>query len=389
MDDEPNGMFAIRCDPEFPLQDVQAIADQLMRDGGIVPGFIPADRGVFDLLVIEYAKLMGETIVVLPDRNVVTRIAAIAEGRARFPLDRPSQLAANLMAFCQCMGLDFDPSIAVHELAHSEGNEVANRELAWFRTADQPQALAWVSIARGRAQSLGDLEIGEITDHDLARPLDRWLRNNVAALKIAELELTHRKPLDRALALLEWMMDEYFLAGPAAIFASMYFSPNAARKRLIKQLRSEDRERALAGIRNAAWDMTYLSDLTLRMRSEGDGPGRYIFASGDRGLAKIARLIPIDAEPHQLEDELARLMSIWWPEREVVLLAASFSKAILAAASRPAPTGPYGIDDPIAHWIDLGERKVREWPRAVRDNESRRRRKGRLLPSAFGKPTVG
>lgn len=88
------------------------------------------------------------------------------------------------------MGLDFDPSVAFHELAHSEGNEAANRELASFRAADQAQALAWVSVARGRSQALKASEPVEPTDHDLASPLNRWQRNYVAALKIAELELS-------------------------------------------------------------------------------------------------------------------------------------------------------------------------------------------------------
>lgn len=356
-----DGIFAVGFDPDFPLEDVRQIAADLMEQGGIVPGFIPAERGVLDPLAVEYAKLRGEITVVLPDRNVVSRIAAIAEGRARFPLDKPSQFAADLMAFCQCMNLNFDPAIAFHELAHAEGNEVANRELAWFRAADDARALQWVDVSRGRARGLGTLRIETATAHDLARPLDRWLRNYVAALKIAELELSSRKPLERALALLDWMMDDFFLAGPAAIFASMYFSPKAAKKRLIKHLRSPDRERALDGVRNAAWDMTYLSDLTRRMRREGDGLGRFIFATADGGLAAVARRMVLDAESDGLEWELARLMSDWWPERDVVVLAASFASALQIAASRLAPVGPKGFDDPIAHWIETGERKIRGW----------------------------
>ena len=360
MDEEPEGTFVIRYDPEFPLKDVQEIAAELMEDGGVVPGFIPAYPGVFDPMVIEYSKLVGETIIVLPDLNIVTRIAAIAEGRAQFPLDKPSQLAANLMAFCQCMDINFNPSIALHELAYCEGNDIANRKLAWFRAADQAQALAWVSISRGRSQSLGEMQIDDITTDDLTGPLHRWQRNYVAALKIAELELSDRKPLERALGLLEWMIEDYFLAGPAAVFASMYFSPKASKKRLIKQLRSENRERALAGIRNAAWDMTYLSDLTRRMEGE-DGLIRFIFATADRGLADIARFVQLDAEPDDLKSALADLMSIWWPDEDVLVLAARFSKALLTAARRPAPAGPEGIDDPIGHWIYLEEQAVRQW----------------------------
>ncbi len=353
--------FMVRFPPDFPLQAVVEIADELMADGGIVPGFVPADRGVFDVMAIEYSKLMGETTIILPDRNLISRIAGIAEGRARYPLDPPSQLAANLMAYCQCMNLNFEPVVAFHELAHKEGNEEANRELAWFRAADQPQALAWVAVSRGTAHGLGDLRPAALTDHNFARPLPRWERNYVVALKIAEIELSERKPLERAVALFDWMIDDFFLAGPAAVFASMYFSPNAAKKRLIKHLRSADRERALDGIRNAAWDMTHLSDLTRRMLHGADPNVHHVFATGDRGLAEIARLLPIDAEEEDLEAELARLMAVWWPERSVGVLAQRFAEALAVAASRPAPTGPDGDEDPIVRMILSGERRIREW----------------------------
>lgn len=189
----------------------------------------------------------------------------------------------------------------------------------------------------------------------------RWERNYIVALKIAELELSERKPLERALALLQWMIDDFFVAGPAAMFASMYFSPNAAKKRLIKSLRSTDRERAIDGVKNAAWDMTYLSQLARQIKEEGEGPRRFIFATGDRGLAEIAKLIPINAEPGELENELARQMSIWWPHSDVAILAKRFAEAIFASIARSSPSGPQGAENPIAEFIAAGERVVREW----------------------------
>jgi hypothetical protein len=359
--DDAGGFFAVQFPPDFPMDDMTQIASDLMADGGIVAGYIPAERGMLDLMVMKYSELMGEKTVILPDRNLISRMAAIAEGRARYPLDKTTQLAADLMAYCQCMDLNFDPAIAFHELAHKEGNDEANRELSWFRASDDARALAWVDISRGRTETLGLLSPAPLTSHGLAAPLDRWQRNYIVALKIAELELTDRKPIERALALLDWMLADFFLAGPAAIFASMYFSPNATKKRLMKSLRSPDREKAIDGVRNAAWDMTYISDLARRMKKEGDGPGRFIFATGDRGLAEIARLIPIDAEPADLEEELARQMSIWWPERDVAVLARRFTDAIFVSSSRSGPAGPEGAADPIAEFILAGEQAVRGW----------------------------
>ncbi|WP_454280312.1 hypothetical protein [Sphingomonas sp. Marseille-Q8236] len=212
--------FIVRFPPDFPLQDVMEIADELTRDGGIVPGYIPCGSGAFDLMSVQYSKLMGEKTVIIPDRNLISRIAAIAKGRARYPLASPSQLAANLIAYCQCMGMDFEPSIAFHQPGHRMGNDEANRELGWFRVSDAAQALAWVAVSRGRADSLGQFQPEASTKHDFAYPRRRWEKNYVVALQIADLEPFDRLPLDRAIALVDWMMDDFFLAGPAAIFAS-------------------------------------------------------------------------------------------------------------------------------------------------------------------------
>lgn len=363
--DDSDGIFAVRFPPEFPMEDVLQIASDLTASGGIVAGYIPAARGMLDLMVMEYSKMAGERTVVLPDRNLISRMAAIAEGRARYPLDKTSQLAADLMAYCQCMDLNFDPAIAFHEFAHKVGNDEANRELAWFRASNEAQARAWVEISRGRAQTLGRLEPLALTSHDLAAPLNRWERNYIVALKIAELELSDRNPVERALALLDWMLTDFFLAGPAAVFASMYFSPNAKKRRLMKFLRSADRAKAIEGVQNAAWDMTHLSEFARRITEAGDGPARFIFATGDRGLAEIARLIPIDAEPEGLEEALAGQMAIWWPERDIAELAKRFANAIFVSSSRPPPTGPGGAEDPINDFIAAGERSVLGWQDAA------------------------
>lgn len=360
--DDPGGFIAIKFEPHFPLEDLQAIGAELAGSGMIVPGYIPPDRGMLDILALSYAhSIEGQESIVLPDRNIVSRIARMAREGARRPFDKPTQLAANLMAFSQCLNFDFDPLIAFHELAHLCGNETAHHELTWFRAADEAQSQAWVDVARGRRDRLKITTAGALSNEDLAAPIDRWERNYVVALKIAEFELTEGKPIDRAVALLDWMLDDFFLAGPAAMFASMYFSPLAEKKRLIKQLRSGNRERAIAGIKNAAWDMTHLSDFSRRMREEGDGPRRYILATADRGLAAIAAFLVIDADEDQLEDEMGARHRVWWRESEAKALGEEFAARLRRVANRPPPIGPAGLDDPISHWTAKGEAFVRGW----------------------------
>jgi hypothetical protein len=266
------------------------------------------------------------------------------------------------MAYCQAMHVLLEPSIAFHELGFVSGNRIAHEELAWFRVADRGAVLEWVALATGRKDRVTLGEPESQPDLDFEKPIPRWRRNYVIALKAAELELLPAAtPVDRALTLLDWMDKDFLLAGPAALFASMYYGPKAARAGLFKQLRSPDREAAIDGAKNAAWDMTHLSDFVLRVSSAEKARRRYIFASGDLSLVRIASRLflgpaPADGWP-SLEDGLRE----WWPNEDARCLAeAVFARFdIERFKDRPLPNPPpQGLDELMAK----GEAFLRAWP---------------------------
>lgn len=359
---DETGMFAVRLPEDFPLADVEAIGARLTASGSLVPAYIAPQAGLLSILALRYAHDIDQVQTrLLPDRNLASRMAQLARNGVREPLVGPTALAADLMAFAQAMDIWIEPSIAFHELAHREGNAIAQDELGWFRAADQGQAKAWIDLAQGRIDRLSVAEPRPHLTRDLAFPLHRWRRNYVVALKIAELELAPMPPIARALALFQWMVDDFFLAGPAAIFATMYFAPKAAKRRLIKQLRSADRERAIAGIKNAAWDITHLSNLVReRKRTEPEGIF-FIFATADRGLAEIAPVLMVDADEDNYSVELARSLSAWWPATDALRIAETLFGHILAIRERHPPSPAVASNDPIQAMIDAGEARVRTW----------------------------
>ncbi|WP_127846954.1 hypothetical protein [Caulobacter sp. FWC26] len=294
---EMNGSLLFRFPPGFPIADVEALGARLAATGGVTPGFTPASVGMLDYRAILYMREMeGWQFQMLPDRNLVTRLAAIAQHGAPAKDDKPTRLAVDLMAFCQAMDIQVEPSIAYHELAHRESNATAHEELRWFRPADHNNVQAWIDLAMGRRQRL---ELGKPTsaeDIDLALPLRRWRRNYIAALKVAELGLSDRAPADRARELMRWMFEDFMLAGSALAFALYYFAPHGPKGGLMKGLRGRNREDAIAGVRNAAWDITQLSDFVQRVSQSEQAKTRYFFATADEGLAHIAPAVMSDTE---------------------------------------------------------------------------------------------
>lgn len=355
--------YVVHFEPGFPRADVEALGRELVGENVFAPGYIPPPAGLLHLDAMVYAKdEQGYDTILLPDRNLVSRMARVArDGHAQLQ-DRTSRIALALMAYSQAMGLDFEPSVAFHELGAKSGNAVANEELAWFRAADRAAARDWIAVASGR---LSRVDLGHPPSTkacDFALPLRRWRRNYVVALKVAQLELTgNGTPLERAIALFDWLYEDFIFAGPAAAFATMYFGPKAARRGLFKRLRApEAREEAVAGIRNAAWDMTHLSDFVLRVSRAEDESCRYIFASADVSLVRIARTLLLQPEASDGWPSFAQALAEWWSEADARAIAdAMFARVQhLQASDCPLPN-PSSSD--IDAMIADGEAWIRNW----------------------------
>ena len=361
---EEDAEVVIWLDPAFPVEDVEVIGRRLTASAALVAGYVPPEAGMLSIPAIRLAQTLDETkTTILVDRNLASRMARVARDGVLRPLDKPTAIAADVMAFAQAVNFTIDPSIAFHELGHKEGNEIACEELAWFRVADSGNARTWIDLALGRSDRLLADSSVEVERLDLARPLERWRRNYIVALKIAELELSPRSPMQRALGLFQWMVDDFFLAGPAGIFATMYFSPFARKRRLLKHLRSADRDRALAGIRNAAWDITHLSELSRKVREGAEANIFYVFATADKGLADIAPVLIIDAHDDTFTDVLAGNLEGWWSAADARVLAHSLFQHIKSIEGR-GPPGPSRVsEDPIQDLIDEAEARVRAWQR--------------------------
>lgn len=365
MEDEENMTFMVQLPADFPLDELQQIASMLEKADVFVPGYIPPDAGMYHLGGHFYGSMVDKiSLVMLPDRNIVSRLAKATTGSEA---DDQQRLAAAVLAFAQCLEIQIEPSIAYHELGPAQGNAAAYEELARFRLADKSHPRAWIDLALGRSDSISSLgEPAAIADdRDLTRPLHRWRCNYIAALKIGELELLPLTPFERALKLFEWMRDDFILAGPAAIFACHYFAPGFPRKRLLKGLRSEHRERALVGAANAAWDITHLSEFVRHANNAHGSDTRYLFASLDEGLRRIARTLFTATIEDPAMNDLASALAAWWPNDQARTIADRLSDVFQRGRDPAWYERQRNNPNAIPEFITQGEACLRAWSRAV------------------------
>lgn len=346
--------------PEFDVGEFCAIAVKLEASGAFVPGYIPAPSGFLAFDTIAYTTFVEkvETILV-PDRNVVSRMAAIARNGMPASPDATFQLAAETMALCQSVDFMIEPGIAFHELAHRCGNEDALEELSWFRVADQNQHRAWIDIAMGRTSLLPASAREAQPFANLAAPLNRWIRNYVVALKVGMLELSPLARKEKVTALIEWMVSDFIVAGPGTLFATMYLSPRATKARMMKQLKSKDRDKALLGIRNASWDITYLSEFVRMVKSSDYEKRRFILVTGDRKMAELAKLMFPDVETHsEFEEFLTAALLPWW-DKDAAFVAGLVCDAIQVAEAREPPTSV--VNNYVGDLIAATEAEIRRY----------------------------
>lgn len=352
--------------PEFPYLQLQRIAALLARASVFVPGYIPPDVGLYDVDgFIHHAWVDKRETILLPDRNIVSRLAQIAKGEPLTGGDGAQrQAAAAVLAFAQCLDITIEPSVAFHELAPNQGNDAAHDELAWFRLADDGKLQEWVDVALGQTDRIHTIGSPKSVEPlDLAKPLIRWRRNYAVMLKIAQLELTlDLSPIERVLRLFQWMYSDFIVAGPAAIFACIYFAPlNPPRQGLLKSLRSSNRERALAGVKNAAWDITHISDFVRRINEEPEeNPRRFIFTTLDEGLRTIASLV-IGQHPDVPPSEgLASSLRQWWSDKDAKRIA-EVLHGYIGRTRDPGWWDQYKGRDYVSEVIDRGKREILIW----------------------------
>lgn len=345
---------------DFPYDDVRKIGLLLQDAELLVPGYIPPQAGLYNPDCFLFEVRVGQVeFSILPDRNLVSRIARVGRGEE---LDSNCQVAAALMAFAQCLNLTFEPSIAFHELAHREGNRIAQDELRSFLAADEAGPEDWLDVALGRARRFkGAGVLPDIVEHDLAKPIRRWNRNYILALKVAELELQAGPAVDKVVRLLDWMHSDFVLGGPAALFASLYFAPSAPRRRMLKHLRSPHRERAIDGVRNAAWDITQISDFVRRVSEEGSDRKRFLLATADRSLARIGSLAFHYGNELDSYEMLAKRLRDWWTADDAERIAATFSTYVERSDDPTRKTNSVTPGNHISDLISAGEERLLEW----------------------------
>lgn len=279
------------------FDDIVAITVMLRQAGALVGTKNPSTDWYDFEWYLWGVAVEGVEFSLIIDRNVYTRAAALGGARAG-PITDQHRLAAAVVCFAHCCGLQIDASAAIleHELDSGDPQLMIELPKARRMFAAGPRALADLALGRVERLELPTESEQQYVDDTLAlteanRP-HPWWPNYGCALKLAVLlcDSTFTNDIDRMLAFVEWCYKEFFFSAGATVYGSLALSPQPARG-MFKRLRGQNEAAAMRGIRNAAWDMTLISVWGERQRTVQDTQHHHLICSFDAAVTDTARTV--------------------------------------------------------------------------------------------------
>ncbi len=309
------------CESNFPHLKVQYLSELITSSRAVIPAYTPPEVGALDIRSIQFEQTNGCRFVVHADRQLVSRIARISKNRTIKRDNATDCTALHLLAFCQAMGITIDPSISYYELADTVSATNALDELTWFRAGDHGgQADRWIDFALDLIDEPPFIQQSEGEEIALDVPIHRFRRNYLVMLKAAELLKTPKtKPKKRFDALLDWAADRLVVAPSALFYANIYLSPKGPKKNAYKGIGSNDFAQIKKGVRNAAWDTTFVGHVIEAVNTSTE-TDRVLVATADHYLQELCRF----AFQLSREEQLEKALRNYWGEHDAADIADQF-----------------------------------------------------------------
>jgi hypothetical protein len=276
----------------LPPGDVTALQDLLRESKSFVPSFVGADVYSVETYIVQYARGRIETTLLF-DRNLYSQVVALAKGSRA---TEKSRFAAAVMAFASCANAQIEPNLALYEGSASGARRAWKRDLAVFHRADEIHPKNWAALALGHSERFDRRIPGKRLRSERAKSFDPTAKLRFygfvypIVLKMATISRVGGQSDKKMIELLDWMYYRWHFSAPATVLAIQALSHNPP-KDVFKNIGSTDRKKALAGVRNAAWDLVYITAWYERIKTQAQEHELTVLCSRDRVLLTAAELL--------------------------------------------------------------------------------------------------
>lgn len=246
---------------------------------------IYAPEGKFTVKSTFELQAYDKDVTIIADKNLVSPICEIAKNGTLIDKYR-LQKAALFVTWTKYLNARLTCGIGLLEndtagLSTATGEE--NR-LQFLHALDNIPAMIWKDIAFGYRDAVPDafLYKGAVYNHHDFILDDNllFLSNEAAIVKIVEFIRTpYMQPIDKFIGFMNWYTDHLDISESIMVYAAMVFAniPNVSPP---KKAQSKSFDEVQKGVKNQAWDITYITTWSMLYYNETQGACN-MFATDD------------------------------------------------------------------------------------------------------------
>ncbi|MFW5676559.1 MAG: hypothetical protein ACOCNL_09810 [Acetivibrio ethanolgignens] len=244
-----------------------------------------APEGKFTVKASFELQSGDKDITIIADKNLVSPICEVAKNGTLNDKHRLQKVAL-FITWTKYLNARLTCGIGLLEndtagLSTATGEE--NR-LQFLHGVDNIPAIIWKNIAFGYRDAVPEafLYRGTVTKNQNYNLDDHLLllSNEAAITKIVELiRTTNMQPIDRFICFMNWYTDHLDIAESIMVYAAMVFAsiPNVSPP---KKAQSKSFDEVQKGVKNQAWDITYITTWSMLYYNEAQGSCN-MFATDD------------------------------------------------------------------------------------------------------------
>ena len=249
----------------------------------------------------------GTNSSVLIDFNLFKDILSI--GRSADATCKRRKIGAAFIIFCQLADIEIEPCMALHE-----SPSAAEEELRSFRRIDSADIQDLWRVFSGDLNMLNEERLPNIDPSKILKPFPRKIRAyselELHVLKIADLQLSEGKPIEKLKAYLTWCHYDSAWLVDALIFAILQLTDNCPNP-ILKHIRSSTFETRANGINNAIRDLLLARHWSKKVHTQQAENCLWILGSRDVTLQRLAQEIHI-TEGDCRQNKLSRFTTENW-----------------------------------------------------------------------------
>ncbi len=290
-----------------------------------------ASSTIEDIYCLERYMLRQEglNLNVLIDNNIFTRVVDLAKGN-KIPTEEKKaevyRFCCAVMCFFILGRFNIEPNIALYEKASKNSHSQAIEDLYYFRVADHIHPMGYARLALGLTNEFSNKEIqsakkiidGNFRDTEessYGKLLDDWKLKYLHLLKVTALSKDTLEDTENARIFLEWITHDCSTSPGSIIFALLFFSPKrSSLPTMIKKINNGNPDTLIKGIKNAAWDLTYITKYRKLSKNQLEQT-IWFFCSNDKLLKIIARTLHLK-EGEKIETAMHSLINYYWGNKK-------------------------------------------------------------------------